>query len=93
MGERKEFGFTLNRLMAIKPEAKRSFIYDTKTDGLRVQITPLGTTTFQFYKWVKDYGPVTICAALSHNCEALAGGKRPGTFFPGLMDLPFISAV
>ncbi|MEA2114834.1 MAG: hypothetical protein U9P36_05560 [Thermodesulfobacteriota bacterium] len=40
MGERKKFGFTLDRLRAIKPKAKRSFLYDTKTDGLMVQITP-----------------------------------------------------
>ncbi len=29
----------------------RRFVYDTKTPGLRVQVTPTGTKTFQFYRW------------------------------------------
>jgi integrase len=60
----KRFGFTLKRLRDIEPEdeaqEKRVFIYDTKTDGLRIQITPKGTMTFQFYKWVTGHGAVNI---------------------------------
>ena len=58
----KRIGFTLSRLKSIKPDEgqiKRKFIYDTKTDGLRVQVSPTGTITFQFYK-CKGHGATTI---------------------------------
>jgi len=57
---RRELSFTLERIRSIEPEAKRIFVYDSKTDGLRVQVTPAGSRTFQYYSWVKNLGPVTI---------------------------------
>ncbi|MBU1140882.1 MAG: tyrosine-type recombinase/integrase [Proteobacteria bacterium] len=48
-----KFNFTDNRLRNIQPvpDKKRSYFYDTKTDGLRLQITAAGTLSFQFQTW------------------------------------------
>jgi len=40
---------------------KRCYLYDTKQDGLRLQITPTGTKSFQFQIWDKKrQKPVTL---------------------------------
>lgn len=51
--------FTLERLRNLEPGKKRYYISDTKTDGLRIQVTPAGTKTFQLKTWVKNYGAWT----------------------------------
>ncbi len=51
--------FTIERIRNLKSEGKRYFVSDAKTDGLRVQVTPAGTKTFQFKTWVKNYGAWT----------------------------------
>jgi integrase len=48
MGKTK-INFTDDRLRKIQPvKQKRIYLYDTKTPGLRLQITPAGALTFQF---------------------------------------------
>jgi integrase len=51
--------FTLERLRNLEPGKKRYYISDSKTDGLRIQVTPAGTKTFQLKTWVKNYGAWT----------------------------------
>jgi integrase len=51
--------FTLERLRNLEPGNKRYYISDSKTDGLRIQVTPAGTKTFQLKTWVKNYGAWT----------------------------------
>ncbi len=48
-----EFRFTDHTLSKLQPTPgkKRSYFYDTKTDGLRVQVTAAGTLSFQFQTW------------------------------------------
>lgn len=48
-----KFNFTNNRLRTIQPnpDGKRIYFYDTDTRGLRLQVTPAGTKTFQFQTW------------------------------------------
>jgi integrase len=58
-----KFNFTDNRLIRLKPnvDKKRYYFYDSKQDGLRLQITPTGTKSFQFQVWDKNrQKPVTI---------------------------------
>lgn len=51
--EKNKFNFTDHKLTNLKPVTgkNRSYFYDTKTDGLRLQITTTGTKTFQFQTW------------------------------------------
>lgn len=58
--ERREEPLTAGRIRNIEPESKRIYVYDTKTPGLRVQVTPAGSKTFQLKTWVKNYGAATI---------------------------------
>lgn len=51
-----KFKFTHNRLLALPPEEKRYFRYDTEQPGLRIQVTPTGTKTFQFRMWSPELG-------------------------------------
>ena len=48
-----EFKFSDHSLRKLQPISgkKRSYVYDTKTDGLRIAITSKGTLTFQFQTW------------------------------------------
>lgn len=62
MSTEKKFAFTDNRLRSIVPpsEKKRTYYFDTKTAGLRLQVTSNGTMTFQFQVWDAKRGkPVT----------------------------------
>jgi len=43
--------FTKKRLDEIEPSEKRTFVLDEKQKGLRLQITPAGTKSFQFQGW------------------------------------------
>jgi len=54
-----EISFTRERLRNLEPGDKRYYVSDTKTDGLRIQVTPAGTKTFQLKTWVKNYGAWT----------------------------------
>ena len=52
--------FTKMRLAAIPvPQGKRVYVYDEKTEGLCLCVTPAGTRTFYIYKWM-DRRPVRI---------------------------------
>jgi hypothetical protein len=58
-----KFNFTDNRLMQLEPNEnnKRCYFYDSKQDGLRLQITTAGTKSFQFQIWDKKrQKPVTL---------------------------------
>ncbi|SHH63553.1 tyrosine-type recombinase/integrase [Desulfofustis glycolicus] len=48
-----KFNFTDNKIRTIQPIAdqKRGYHYDTKTAGLRLQVTASGTKSFQFQAW------------------------------------------
>ncbi len=54
------FNFTDNRLHNIhpSPEGKRLYFYDIKTPGLRLQVTPAGTLSFQFQARGKQQGRI-----------------------------------
>ncbi len=57
---RREESLTPERVRNIESESKRIYVYDTKTPGLRVQVTPAGSKTFQLKTWVKNRGAETI---------------------------------
>lgn len=57
--KKEAIAFTIERIRNLQPEGKRYFVSDTKTDGLRVQVTPAGMKTFQLKTWVKNYGAWT----------------------------------
>ncbi|BDD88446.1 tyrosine-type recombinase/integrase [Desulfofustis limnaeus] len=48
-----KFNFTDNKIRTVQPIAdqKRGYYYDTKTAGLRLQVTASGTKSFQFQAW------------------------------------------
>lgn len=48
--------FTHNRLLSLEPSEKRYHCYDTEMPGLRIQVTPAGTKTFQFRMWSPELG-------------------------------------
>lgn len=52
----KKFKFTHNRLLALEPQVTRYHCYDTEQPGLRIQVTPNGTKTFQFRMWSPNLG-------------------------------------
>jgi integrase len=57
------FNFTYERLRKLEPvpDKKRSYFYDTKTSGLRLQVTAAGTMSFQFQTWDRErQKPVTL---------------------------------
>lgn len=58
--ERREEPLTAERIRNINPESKRIYVYDAKTPGLRVQVTPAGSKTFQLKTWVKNHGAATV---------------------------------
>jgi len=50
--EATKFNFTDARLSKLQPvKEKRSYYYDSKTPGLRCQVTPTGSKTFQYQSW------------------------------------------
>ena len=56
----KKFNFTMSRLTAIQPKAKRKYYYDQIQPGLRLSVTPAGVKIFQFQVWSKRKNtPVT----------------------------------
>lgn len=52
----KKFKFTHNRLLALDPQESRYHCYDTEQPGLRIQVTPNGSKTFQFRMWSPGLG-------------------------------------
>jgi integrase len=53
--------FTIANLEALRPSAdgKRTYYYDTKTDGLEVCVNKSGSKTFAAYKWING-GPKRV---------------------------------
>ena len=51
-----KFNFTPERLRKLQPVPgkQRSYYYDSKASGLRLQITATGTKSFQFQTWDRE---------------------------------------
>lgn len=73
------FRFTDDRLSKLKPPTgqKRSYYYDLIVPGLRLQVTPSGTKSFQFQTWSKEFlRPVTLSLGKYPNLSILEARKK-----------------
>lgn len=46
-------------LKPAKKSGKRKYLNDSKTEGLRLMVTPAGSKSFQYSSWVKGHGCFT----------------------------------
>jgi integrase len=87
------FPFTTERLRQLPPKAARYDVRDTTTPGLLCRVTPTGTKTLCFYRWVPSSGrperltigkwPTTSIDSARRACAAIGAevalGKSPAT--------------
>ncbi len=76
-----KFNFTNTRLRKLKPASngKRSYYYDTDVKGLRLQITPAGTMSFQFQTWTPGgVKPQTLTLG-KYPALSIVGARRSAT--------------
>ncbi len=56
----RKINLTLEKIRNLQSEDKRYCVIDSATPGLQIWVTPAGTKTFKFRKWVSNHGAVTV---------------------------------